>query len=518
MNISMEFSSIYLAIPMFLALYILTQHVLHKLQKLPPCPFPNLPIIGHLYLLKNPMHKNLSKLSKKHGPVLFLQFGSRKVLIVASPSAAEECLSKNDIIFANRPRLIAGKHFGQNYTSLAWSSYGDHWRNLRRIASTQLLSSYRVQTLSVFRTDEVHLMIQHLIQKCKNNDSYQKVDMRSMLFEVTFNSITRMLAGKRFCGERVVDSEEATTFQEIVGELVKVLAKSSKQEFLPFFRWFSLEGIEKMCENAQRKRDVFVQNWIEGFRQMRSNKIEANKENRERTMIEILLSLQETDPEYYTDEMIRGLMMTLLTAASNTSADTMEWTMAHFLNNPEILKKARAEINNVVGQQHLIDESDISQLHYLKSTIMETLRMHPAVPLLLPHESSKDCTIGGFHVPRDTMLLVNVWAIQNNEKIWGDPEVFRPERFEHMEMGKDNGNQFKCLPFGSGRRGCPGENLAMRMIALALGSLIQCFEWERIGDEKEDMSESGGFTAPKARPLVANFRPRPTIVPLLSQT
>ncbi|KAJ8541160.1 hypothetical protein K7X08_001976 [Anisodus acutangulus] len=514
----MELSSIYLAIPMFLALYILTQHVLHKLQNLPPCPFPILPIIGHLYLLKNPMHKNLSKLSKTYGPVLFLQFGSRRVLIVASPSAAEECLSKNDIIFANRPRLVAGKYFGQNYASLAWSSYGDHWRNLRRIASTQLLSSYRVQALSIFRTDEVHLMIQHLFQKCKNNDSYQKVDMKSLLFEVTFNSITRMLAGKRFYGERVVDSEEATRFQEIVGEQVKVLAKSSKQEFLPFFRWFSLEGIEKMCEDVQRKRDVFVQNWIEGFRKMRSNRITTNKENKDRTTIEILLSLQETDPEYYTDEMIRGLMLTLLTAASNTSADTMEWTMTHLLNNPEILKKARAEIDKIIGQQRLIDESDVPQLHYLKLIIMETLRMHPVVPLLLPHESSKDCTVGGFHVPRGTMLLVNVWAIQNDEKIWIDPEVFSPERFEDIEMGNDNGNQFKWLPFGTGRRGCPGENLAMRMIALALGSLIHFFEWERIGDEKEDMSELGGFTAPKARPLVANFRCRPTVVPLLSQT
>ncbi|KAJ8538127.1 hypothetical protein K7X08_014667 [Anisodus acutangulus] len=278
-----------------------------------------------------------------------------------------------------------------------------------------------------------------------------------------------MLAGKRFCGERVVDSEEATRFQEIVGEQVKVLTKSSKQEFLPFFLWFSLEGIEKMCVDAQRKRDVFVQNWIKGFRKMRFNRITTNEENIDRTMIEILLSLQETNPEYYTDEMIRGLMMTLLTAASNTSADTMEWTMTHLLNNPEILKKARAEIDKVIGQQRLIDESDVPQLHYLKLIIMETLRMHPVVPLLLPYESSKDCTVGGFHVPR-------------------------------------------------GRRGCPGENLAMRMIALALGSLIRCFDWERVGDEKEDMRELGGFTAPKAQPLVANFHPRPTTVPLLSQT
>ncbi|GMN74355.1 hypothetical protein TIFTF001_055002, partial [Ficus carica] len=111
---------------LFIALYAITNHLLGKIRNYPPSPFPALPIIGHLYLFKKPLYRALSKISNRHGPVLFLQFGSRRILVVSSPSAAEDCLSKHDVIFANRPRLLAGKHFGSNYTSLVYSPYGDH--------------------------------------------------------------------------------------------------------------------------------------------------------------------------------------------------------------------------------------------------------------------------------------------------------------------------------------------------------------------------------------------------------
>lgn len=204
----------------------------------------------------------------------------------------------------------------------------------------------------------------------------------------------------------------------------------------------------------------------------------------------------------------------LLTAGTDTSAGTMEWAMSLLLNNPKVLKKAQAEIDNLVGHDRLIDETDLAKLPYLHCIINETMRMYPAGPLLVPHESSEDCLVGGFHVPRGTILLVNMWAIQNDPKIWEEPTSFKPERFEGFEGVRDG---FKLMPFGSGRRGCPGEGLAMRIVGLALGSLIQCFEWERIGKEMVDMSEGAGLTMPKAQPLQANCRPRSAMVNLLSQ-
>jgi cytochrome P450 len=205
----------------------------------------------------------------------------------------------------------------------------------------------------------------------------------------------------------------------------------------------------------------------------------------------------------------------LLSAGTDTSAGTMEWTLSLLLNNPETLVKAQAEIDNLVGQSRLIEESDIAKLPYLSGIINETLRMYPAAALLPPHESSEECTVGGYHVPRGTLLLVNAWAIHNDPRIWEEPRKFNPERFQGLEEERKDG--ITLLPFGVGRRGCPGEGFAMRIVGLALGSLIQCFDWRRIGKEMVDMSEGGGLSMPKAQPLFAMCRPRSTTLNFVSQ-
>lgn len=189
------------------------------------------------------------------------------------------------------------------------------------------------------------------------------------------------------------------------------------------------------------------------------------------------------------------------------------------LNHPEELKKAQNEIDQQVGFERLISESDIAKLPHLRAIIDETLRMYPPAPLLSPHESSEECMVQGYRVPRGTMLLINCWGIQNDPKNWVEPRKFRPDRFVGKEGGKDNNNGYKWIPFGSGRRGCPGEGMGLRMVGLTLGTLIQCFDWKRIGDKGEmvDMTENIGVSLSKAKPLVASCRPRSAIVNLLSQ-
>lgn len=204
----------------------------------------------------------------------------------------------------------------------------------------------------------------------------------------------------------------------------------------------------------------------------------------------------------------------MILAGTETAAGTLEWALSLLLNHPDILKKTVNEINKKVGLTRLMNDSDISNLPYLKGVINETLRICPAAALIPPHESSKECNVGGFRVPSGTMLLVNLWAIQNDPNLWNEPERFKPERFVDVEGNRDG---FKFMPFGSGRRGCPGEGLAMRMVGLTLGTLVQCFEWERIGVEKVDMSEGNGLTMPKAQALVAKCRPRQHLVDLLSR-
>ncbi|KAL3840452.1 hypothetical protein ACJIZ3_025043 [Penstemon smallii] len=495
----------YLSTPvLFLVLYITSQYFYHKLKNHPPSPFPVLPFIGHMYMLKKPFHRSLSEISKKYGPIIFLKLGSRPILLISSPSLAEECFTKHDIIFANRPSFLNGKHYGYNYTGLPWCSYTDHWRNLRKIATIELLSSTRLQTLSHVRKDEILIMIRKLFQLSKDK-SDRVVHVKVALFEFMFN----------YYGKNVESSKEAKIFQEIVNESSLVGPATNVVDFLPFMKWFGYKDTEKTIMSIQEKRDKYMQNLIDEHRNIMesdaSSDDNANGEKENKIMAQILLSFQKQEPEYYTDEMIKNLLLVLIQAGSNSSADTLEWAFSLLLDNPDVLTRAQAEIDNVVGRERLINESDLTQLPYLCGIINETLRLHPAGPLLLPHESSKECTVGGFLVPKGTILLVNVWDIHHSSKLWEDPEKFKPERFQDYEEGK---SERKFMPFGHGRRACPGENLALRNVIMALGSLIQCFDWEKVSEI--DMNEATGITAPKIKPLTTKCNPRPFVDKLLS--
>jgi len=199
-----------------------------------------------------------------------------------------------------------------------------------------------------------------------------------------------------------------------------------------------------------------------------------------------------------------------------TAGEALEWAMALLLTHPQALEKARLEILANVGRNRLLNDSDLPNLPYIKNIIKETLRLFPTGPLLVPHESSKECTVGGFHIPPGTLLAVNVYAIQRDPKIWAEPSKFKPERFEyHDDDAKDLEKVY--FPFGMGRRSCPGDGMAVPMMSLALGSLIQCFEWERIGEEKVDMSEGSGINMQMAKPLVAKYKPREDMLHVLSR-
>ncbi|KAL4607284.1 hypothetical protein ACB092_09G162100 [Castanea dentata] len=434
------------AILLYLSLTLLSFLVAFKLilktrttrpKHLPPSP-PSLPIIGHLHIIKKPFHRTFHALSQKYGQIFSLKFGSQLVVIVSSPSTVEECFTKNDIVLANRPPFLLGKHVAYNNTSLVQSPYGDHWRNLRRISTLEIFSNNRL-------------------------NNFAKVELQSMLLEMTFNNIMRMVVGKRYYRY----------------ELTRFGGASNPTEFVPILRWMDYGGLEKKLKSPSKRTDEFLQALINEKRL---------KEEKGNTMIDHMLSLQKSQPEYYTDQIIKGLILVLLLVGTDTSAVTLEWAMTNLLNHPNILKKARDEIN-------------------------KTLRLYPAAPLLVPHMSSVDCTIGGYDVPSGTMLLVNAWAIHRDPMVWDDATSFKLERFEN---GESEGH--KLMPFGIGRRTCPGASLTQRTVSLTLGSLIQCFEWERVTTEELDIDEGTGLTMTKAMPLEAMCKARPIMHKLLSMS
>ncbi|XP_068654255.1 cytochrome P450 81Q32-like [Aristolochia californica] len=496
----------YLAL-IFSSLLVFSKRFLLRKKNLPPGPL-SLPIIGHLHYIEKRLHRSLARLSHRYGPIMLLRFGSRPVLVISSPSAVEECFTTNDVAFANRPRLLAGKHLGTNYTTVVWAPYNDHWRSLRRFSGLEIFSVGRINMFAGIRSKEVRSLCRKLFESSRSGVG--KMDMKSVFFELVFNIMSMITAGKRYFGEDVENMEDAEQYRQIVKETFALSGAANLGDYLPLMGRMDPLGLDKRLADLQRRRSKFLQRLIDERRSGDSIYIAEGK----KTLIDVLLSLQQSDPEFYTDSVLQGIIVIMLTAGSDTSSVTLEWVLSLLLNNPEALNKAKAEIDSQVGHGRLLEESDLPHLPYLHSIINETLRLYPPGPLLVPHESSQDCTVGGYTIPRGTMLLTNLWAMNRDPSTWKEPTRFIPERFEGVE-GETVGSKF--IPFGMGRRRCPGSNLAMRLVALALGTLIQCFEWNRVGAEEVDMNEGGGLTMPKAEPLVALCSPRQTMVDVLSQ-
>ncbi|KAJ6711282.1 FLAVONOID 3'-MONOOXYGENASE-RELATED [Salix purpurea] len=273
-----------------------TKFLLHKRKKrnLPPSPFA-LPIIGHLHLLKLPIHRTLDSLSKKYGPIFSLQLGSYLAVVVSSPSMVEECFTKNDIVLANRPHFVGGKHI-LSYTNTTMGSvgYGELWRNLRRISALEIFSSSRLTSLFSIRSDEVNILMRRL--HSISSHSYAKVELKSMFLDLTSNVIMRMVAGKRYYGEDVEEIEEARIFREIVKEFFEYITMANVGDLIPFLQWVDFTGKLKKLDRLNKKMDMFFQGLIDEHRNHRERS----------TMINSFLTFQEQQPEYYTDEMIKG--------------------------------------------------------------------------------------------------------------------------------------------------------------------------------------------------------------------
>ncbi|KAM6554243.1 hypothetical protein CsatB_015005 [Cannabis sativa] len=331
----------------------------------------------------------------------------------------------------------------------------------------------------------------------------------------------RMIVGKRYYEDCIVsskDSEEAEMFRGMITESLRSASYVLVSDFLPILRMFGFEKkLHKKMIELRNNRDRFMQILINQHKTTPKTDCSSNSnesKNNVKSMIEVLMALQESEPEYYKDEIIKGLLLDLLAAGTETSTTTMEIALSFLLNHPEAMEKAHMELVNIIGNDRLVNESDLAKLPYLHAIIKETLRLLPPGPVIV-HASSNETTISGHRVPAGCMVLFNMWAIHRDPMIWAEPDKFMPERFLENE---GLGEGFTLLPFGYGRRVCPGENLAWRMMGLTLATIIQCFEWERMSHKMVDMSEYvRGLSLSLTNPLQAKCRPRSTMIKVISQ-
>ncbi|XP_022772223.1 isoflavone 2'-hydroxylase-like [Durio zibethinus] len=200
-------------------------------------------------------------------------------------------------------------------------------------------------------------------------------------------------------------------------------------DHVPILRWLTFHGAERRTLKTHKKRDDFLQALVDVRRSVISSPSITAGERR-RPIIDVMLSLQESEPDCYTDEIIKGIIMVMLTSGTVTSTYTMESAMSHLISHPEVFKKSREEIDENIGQSQLLQDADLSKLRYLHRIINETLRLGSTGPIIPPHESSKECTVGGYNIPQGTTLLVLAWALYTDPKLWEDPDMFKPERFQ----------------------------------------------------------------------------------------
>ncbi|KAK9938451.1 hypothetical protein M0R45_015185 [Rubus argutus] len=480
---------------------IQTLHGRPSRVRLPPGPKPY-PLVGNLFELGDKPHISLTKLSQHYGPIISLKLGQVTTVVVSSSTMAKEILRTHDQFLCNRAIPDALRAIGDY--SLPWLPVSSRWRNLRKICNSQL---FAIKVLDANQANR-RAKVQELIASV--NDSMVKgtaVNIGEVAFRTSLNLLSRTIFSVDLADTNSSSStnEMAREFKEIVWGVLEEAGKPNLGDYFPVLKKIDPQGIRRRFTNNYNKMLGFIESVINQRLKSRNEDAYVTSNDMLDTLINI--SEEKNEEDVNLPLVFEHLFVALFVAGTDTTSTTLEWAMAELLHNPESLSKAQQELDQMIGKGKPIEESDITRLPYLQAIIKETFRLHPPVPLLLPRKADSDIEMEGYIVPNGAQVLVNAWAIGRDPSIWDNPSSFMPERF----FGLDNqidvmGKNFELIPFGGGRRICPGLPLAMRMLHLMLGSLINCFDWkleDGVVPETMHMEDKFGLTLQMAQPLKA---------------
>nr|QUN00530.1 cytochrome P450 93A161 [Tripterygium wilfordii] len=485
---------------------IVVRAILNKIRTsnhLPPSPMA-LPIIGHLHLLGSLPHQALHKLSLRYGPLMHILLGSVPCLVVSSPEMAKEFLKTHENSFSDRPKTAAVDYLTYGSVDFSFAPYGPYWKFMKKICMSELLGGRTLELLLPVRREEIRRLLLFILKKANAGGT---VDVAAQLMRLTNNVVSRMLMSER-CSDK---EDEADGVRKLVQDVVELTGKFNLSDYIWFCKNLDLQGFGKRLKQVHDRFDSMAERIIEEHILARKTRKSGGGEVRD--LLDILLDISEDESSEMklTRENIKAFILDIFAAGTDTNANTTEWALAELINHPSIMEKAREEIDSVVGKTRLVEESDIPNLPYIQAIVKETLRLHTSP--FITRESTESCTINGYKIPARTQLFVNLWAVGRDPNHWENPLEFRPERFVGGNQLDVRGQHFHLLPFGSGRRGCPGISLALQMVHTTLAAMLQCFEWKI--DGPVDMEEGPGITLPKAHPLVcvpvARLNPFPSL-------
>ncbi|XP_034674166.1 cytochrome P450 CYP82D47-like isoform X1 [Vitis riparia] len=498
---------------LFLSYYLLVRRSRAGKRRIAPEAAGAWPIIGHLHLLGGSQlpHVTLGTMADKYGPVFTIRLGVHRALVASSWEMAKECLTTNDQVASSRPELLASKHLGYNYAMFGFSPYGSYWREVRKIISLELLSNRRLELLKDVRASEAVTSIKELYklwEEKKNESGLVSVEMKQWFGDLTLNVILRMVTGKRyFSASDTSENKQAQRCRRVFREFCHLSGLFAVADAIPFLGWLDLGRHEKTLKKTAKEMDSIAQEWLEEHRRRK----DSGEVNSTQDFMDVMLSVLDGKNlgDYDADTINKATCLALIVGGSDTTVVTLTWALSLLLNNRDTLKKAQEELDIQVGKERLVNEQDISKLVYLQAIVKETLRLYPPAALGGPRQFTEDCTLGGYHVSKGTRLILNLSKIQKDPRIWMSPTEFQPERFLTTHKDLDpRGKHFEFIPFGAGRRACPGIAFALQMLHLTLANFLQAFNFSTPSNAQVDMCESLGLTNMKSTPLEVLISPR----------
>ncbi|KAF5808778.1 putative cytochrome P450 [Helianthus annuus] len=463
----------------------------------PPSP-PKLPIIGNFHQLGLSPNRNLQILSQKYGPVMLFHLGSVPTLIVSSAEAAQEIMKTHDLSFCTRPSLTMPNILLYGCKGVLFSPHGEYWRQMKSVMVHKLLSNTRVKSYQKVRESEIDHMIRVLGESCGTT-----IDMGSIFVTLTNNIICRVALGRKFDGSKQID---------LVKTLIYMLTVFDVGSYIPWLSWVDqVIGTKGRAEKIAKEFDEFLEAVIkEHLNKKRSE--DAESEEAGEDFVDILLDLQEDKTNDFTLHRVslKALILEAFVAGTDTIYSSLEWSMSELIRNPRVMKKLQQEVTEIAQGRSAISEDDLEKMPYLKAVLKESLRLHPPAPLLAPRESVQDVKLMGYDIAAGTQVIVNAWAIGRDHSIWEEANEFQPERFLDNSINYQS-LQFGWLPFGAGRRSCPGMQFSVPVLELALANIIYKFDIglpSGIKNEDLDMSEAFGILMHRKSSLLVRVTPR----------
>lgn len=473
-------------------------------RRLPPGP-SSIPLLSTIRLLTKShfdLEPILRNLHAKYGPILTIHIANKPAIFINDRILAHQALIEHGPTISDRPPANeSNRIFSSNRHNISAAPYGPLWRLFRRNLTTEIIHPSRTKNFSNVRKWTLDILLNKLRTQAEIRDGFVIV-MESFQFAM-FSLLVLMCFGEK------LDEKSIREIEKVEKSLHRYFAKSKVFAFLPKVTKIVFRDTwNTLLEIRRGQEELFIP-------LIRSARSKQSQNGTVRSYVESLLNLHipEEGGRKLTEDEIVSLSSEFLSGGTDTTATGLEWIMAELVIHEEIQQKLRDDIEKVVPEDEEIKEEDLQKMTYLKVVILEGLRRHPPVHFVAPHTVTEEMSIGGYLIPKNAIVNFMVAEMGWDEKVWDAPMEFKPERFLEGGAGEGmditGGKEIKMMPFGAGRRICPGRQLAILNLEYFVANLVREFEWKKgVEGEEVDLSEKMELTVVMKNHLKARIVPR----------